>query len=208
MCARTDAALAVRAAAQGLRYACLSWLPEGLQQGGYTPVCLPPMAPHPPLTRSTVRRGVDPASTMELFMQLSAIGLALIRDHEGLRLDAYLCPAKVWTIGYGSAGPGVRAGLRISEAEAEALLRSDVARFEQGVGRIAGRCTQGQFDALVSFAFNLGLGALMSSTLLKKHKAGDHQAAAAEFARWVNARGRRLPGLAKRRAAEAALYLS
>jgi lysozyme len=89
-------------------------------------------------------------------MQLSERGLALIKRHEGLRLDAYRCPAKVWTIGYGSTGPHVRAGLRIDAPEAEALLRDDVARFEEGVGRIAGRCTQGQFDALVCFAFNSG----------------------------------------------------
>jgi lysozyme len=139
-------------------------------------------------------------------MQLSERGLALIKEHEGLRLDAYLCPAKVWTIGYGSTGPHVRAGRRIDAAEAEDLLRADVGRFEEEVGRIAGACTQGQFDALVSFAFNLGLGALMRSTLLKKHKAGDHAGAAAEFARWVNGGRRRLAGLVKRRAAEAALY--
>lgn len=141
-------------------------------------------------------------------MQLSARGLALIKEHEGLRLDAYRCPGKVWTIGYGSTGPHVGPRRRIDAAQAEVLLREDVARFEEGVARIAGPCTQGQYDALVCFAFNLGLGALMSSTLLKKHKAGDHRAAAAEFARWVNAGGRRLPGLIKRRAAEAELYLS
>jgi lysozyme len=141
-------------------------------------------------------------------MQLSERGLSLIKQHGGLRLDAYRCPAKVWTIGYGSTGPHVRAGMRIDAAQAEALLREDVARFEDGVGRIAGPCTQGQYDALVCFAFNLGLGALMSSTLLKKHKAGDQTGAAAEFARWVNAGGRRLPVLVRRRAAEAELYLS
>ncbi len=124
-------------------------------------------------------------------MQLSERGFALIKEHEGLRLDAYLRPAKVWTIGYGSTGPRVRAGMRIDAAEAEALLRDDAARFKEGVRRIAGRCTQGQFDALVCFAFNLGLGALMSSTLLKKHKAGDHRAASAEFVREVTAGGRR-----------------
>ena len=127
-------------------------------------------------------------------MQLSERGLALVKEHEGLSLDAYLCPAKVWTIGYGSTGPQVRAGMCIDAAEAEALLRGDVARFEEGVRRIADQCTQGQNDALVCFASNLGLGALMSSTLLKKHKARDYRAAAADFARWVTADGRRLPG--------------
>ena len=139
-------------------------------------------------------------------MQMSEHGLDLLRRFEGLRLRAYRCPAGVWTIGYGHSGPDVRAGLRIEDEEAERLLRADVARFEEGVRAIAGACTQGQFDALVSFAFNLGLGALMSSTLLRKHRAGDAEGAAAEFGRWVHGGGRRLPGLVRRRAAEAALY--
>jgi lysozyme len=149
----------------------------------------------------------------ERIMQHSERGLALIKEHEGLRLDAYLCPANVWTIGYGSTGPHVRAGMRIDAAEAETLLRADVARFEEGVSRIAGRCTHGQYDALVSFAFNLGLGALMSSTLLKRHKAGDFARAADAFLSWNKVRGSGgklvvLPGLTKRRAAERQLYLS
>jgi hypothetical protein len=77
----------------------------------------------------------------ERIMQLSESGVALIKEHEGLRPDAYLCPAKIWTIGYGSTGPHVCAGLRIDAAEAEALLRDDAARFKEGVRRIAGRCT-------------------------------------------------------------------
>jgi len=141
-------------------------------------------------------------------MHISNNGLDLIRRFEGLRLRAYLCPGGVWTIGYGHTGPDVKPGLRISSEEADALLRGDVARFGAGVSAIAGACTQGQHDALVSFAFNLGLGALMSSTLLKKHRAADRGGAAAEFGRWTHARGRVLPGLVRRRAAEAALYLS
>lgn len=141
-------------------------------------------------------------------MQISERGLDLIRRFEGLKLDAYRCPAGVWTIGYGHTGPEVRSGMRISRQEAEALLLADVLRFDGAVRRIAGACSQGQHDALVSFAFNLGLGALMSSTLLKKHKAGDHAGAAEQFGRWIHAGGKRLAGLAKRRAAEVALYLS
>lgn len=141
-------------------------------------------------------------------MKISQRGLDLIKKFEGLRLTAYRCPAGVLTVGYGSTGPHVKQGMVITEDEAEALLRKDVARFEDGVNHIVGPCTQGQFDALVSFAFNLGLGALMSSTLLKRHKAGDFAGAAAQFARWVNAGGRRLPGLVSRRKAEAELYLS
>jgi lysozyme len=139
-------------------------------------------------------------------MQISECGLDLIRRFEGLRLTSYLCPAKVWTIGYGHTGPDVRPGMRIDRGEAEQLLRADVAGFEAGVATAAGACTEGQFDALVSFAFNLGRGALMSSSLLRKHKAGDHEGAAAEFGRWVHAGGRKLPGLVRRRAAEAARY--
>jgi lysozyme len=141
-------------------------------------------------------------------MNISQEGLDLIKHFEGLRLDAYKCPAGVWTIGYGSTGPHVYEGLTITEEGAEAFLRADVMRFEEGVAKSAGECTQGQFDALVSFAFNLGLGALRSSTLLKLHKAGDHVGAAAQFGRWTLAGGKRLQGLIRRRAAEAKLYRS
>jgi len=139
-------------------------------------------------------------------MHVSDVGLDLIRRFEGLRLNAYRCPVGVWTIGYGHTGAEVEQGRTISEQRAEELLCADVMRFEEGVARAAGPCTQGQFDSLVSFAFNLGLGPLRSSTLLKLHKLGQHKLAAAEFGRWVHAGGRRLPGLVKRRAAEAELY--
>lgn len=137
---------------------------------------------------------------------ISADGLDLIKRSEGLRLTAYKCPADVPTIGYGSTGPHVRMGMTITADEAEDLLVRDLSRFEKGVAEMGGTMTQGQFDALVSFAFNLGLGALKTSTLLRKHLAGDHAGAAAEFGRWVNAGGRRLNGLVTRRAAEAKLY--
>jgi lysozyme len=140
-------------------------------------------------------------------MQISDKGLDLIKRFEGLRLDAYRCPAGIWTIGYGHTGSGVREGLTITPLKAETFLRADVGRFGEGVEECAGPCTQGQFDALVSFAFNLGLGALRASTLLKLHQLGQHKLAAAEFARWVYAGGKELPGLVRRRAAEAALYL-
>lgn len=140
-------------------------------------------------------------------MQISNKGLDLIKRFEGLRLDAYRCPAGIWTIGYGHTGPDVREGLAITPSRAETLLRSDVGHFVAGVEGCAGPCTQGQYDALVSFAFNLGLDALRSSTLLKLHKLGQHKLAAAEFGRWVHGGGRELPGLVSRRAAEAALYL-
>ncbi|WP_324807246.1 lysozyme [Sphingomonas sp. LY29] len=138
--------------------------------------------------------------------RISDKGLALVKVSEGLRLGAYRCPADVPTIGYGSTGAHVKMGMTITEAEAEKLLLEDLSRFEKGVAEMGGKMTQGEFDALVSFAFNLGLGALSNSTLLKKHKAGDRKGAALEFKRWVNAGGRKLPGLVKRREAERKLY--
>lgn len=141
-------------------------------------------------------------------MNISDKGLTLVKHSEGLRLKAYRCPAGILTIGYGHTGSDVKPGQIITEAKADELLRNDVARFEDAVGKMAGPTTQGQFDALVSFAFNLGLGKLMSSTLLKKHKAGDYRGAAEQFLRWDRAGGVVLIGLSKRRAAEAALYAS
>lgn len=140
-------------------------------------------------------------------MNISEAGLDLIKHYEGLRLDAYRCPAGVWTIGYGHTGPDVHDGLTITNERADELLRADIMRFEEGVEKSAPNCTQGQFDALVSFAFNLGLGNLRSSTLLRLHNAGDFAEAAAQFIRWDRAGGRELPGLQARRKAEAALYL-
>lgn len=146
-------------------------------------------------------------------MKLSENGMALIKRAEGLRLKAYQDSVGVWTIGYGWTHPvegkKVGAGMQISQTMAERLLRCGIAQFEQGVGQLVSvPITQGQFDALVSFAYNLGLRSLASSTLLRRVNAGDKQGAANEFGRWVNASGIRLDGLVARRAAECALFLS
>lgn len=146
-------------------------------------------------------------------MKISDDGIALIKRFEGLRLQAYQDSVGVWTIGYGwtqpVAGRKVGAGMAIDAATAERLLVCGVAQFEQGVERlVAVTVTQGQFDALVSFAYNLGLRALENSTLLRRLNAGDRQGAADQFGRWVNAGGVRLDGLVARRAAERALFLS
>ncbi|HFO0262112.1 MULTISPECIES: lysozyme [Serratia] len=146
-------------------------------------------------------------------MKISDDGMALIKRFEGLRLQAYQDSVGVWTIGYGwtqpVAGRKVGAGMAIDAATAERLLVCGVAQFEQGVERrVAVTITQGQFDALVSFAYNLGLRALEKSTLLRRLNAGDRQGAADQFDRWVNAGGVRLDGLVARRAAERALFLS
>lgn len=139
-------------------------------------------------------------------MKIGEKGLELIKHFEGLRLRAYQCSAHVWTIGYGHTA-GVRPGDEISTEQADAFLKQDIAESERSVGRyVAVPLTNCQFDALVSFTFNLGSGNLRTSTLLKKLNSGDYAGAASEFLRWVNAGGERLPGLARRREAEKALF--
>lgn len=140
--------------------------------------------------------------------RINAAGLQIVKESEGLRLKAYICPAGVLTIGYGSTGPHVKAGMVITEAQADDLLRDDLARFEDFVSAHCSPATDNQFAALVSFAFNLGNGALKDSTLRRKHMEGDYAGAASEFGKWVNAGGRQLPGLVKRRQREAQLYRS
>ena len=139
-------------------------------------------------------------------MQLSPDGLELIQRHEGLRLTAYLDPVGVPTIGYGHISTA-RMGQTITELEALELLLADIERFEDGVERLVQvTLNQHQFDALVSLAFNIGLGAFGKSTLLRKLNAGDYTGAAAEFDRWIHAGGRVLPGLVKRRSDERRLF--
>ena len=134
--------------------------------------------------------------------------IGIIKHFEGLRLSAYLCPAQVATIGYGHTGPDVKLGMMITEQQAGDLLFQDLRQFEEGVAKLARvPLAQGEFDALVSFAFNLGLGNLRASTLLKKVNRGDYAGAALEFARWNKAGGKPLLGLAKRREAERVLFI-
>lgn len=131
----------------------------------------------------------------------------MIEQFEGLRLDAYQDSVGVWTIGFGHT-PAVP-GSSITEDEADGLMASDLARFEHSVNSFCANVetTQNQFDAMVSFAYNLGASALGGSTLLRKHKAGDYDGAADEFLRWNKAGGQVLSGLTRRREAERALYL-
>ena len=145
-------------------------------------------------------------------MQTSDRGRALIRQHEGLRLEAYQDPVGVWTIGFGhtsAAGPpAVYKGMRITAAGADEILRTDLRKFEGYVASaVKVPLNQNQFDALVSFTLNLGSENLRSSTLLKRLNAGDYFGAADQFAVWNRAGGKVLPGLVKRRAAERALFL-
>ncbi|MBM2884524.1 muraminidase [Chromobacterium amazonense] len=142
-------------------------------------------------------------------MQTSSNGIQLIQQFEGLRLTAYQDSVGVWTIGYGHTGPDVRAGLSISDSQATQLLSQDLRRFEQGVSNLVKvAINQNQFDALISFSYNLGLGNLQSSTLLRLLNQGDYRGASGQFPLWDKAGGKVLPGLQKRRQAEQALFLS
>lgn len=137
----------------------------------------------------------------------SGAGLALTQSFEGLRLEAYQDSGGVWTIGYGHTGPEVHARLRITEAEAEALLRADLAVSVECVRRaVKVDLSRGQFDALVDFCFNVGRGNLLGSSLLRLVNAGELDKAARQFGLWVHAGGRVLAGLVLRRAAEAQLF--
>ena len=125
-----------------------------------------------------------------------------LMEMEGLRLDAYVDAAGVWTIGYGHT-KNVRQGDKISEYWAKELLMQDVAEVERQVKALGVAKTQGQFDALVSFAFNLGIGNLKRSTLLKCIREGrSMREIKRQFMRWVVAGGKRLKGLERRRAWE------
>lgn len=140
-------------------------------------------------------------------MTTSRLGLRLIKDFEGLRLGAYLCPAGVWTIGFGHT-KGVKQGQVITEAQACDYLVGDVAPIERLLNVIGINFRQEQFDALVSWIFNLGAGNFQHSTLLKKIMANaSDEDICAEIVRWVNTNGKPLTGLKKRRVAEANMFV-
>ncbi len=142
-------------------------------------------------------------------MKTNAAGLDLITRNEGCVLHAYQDSVGVWTIGYGHTGADVQPGLVINQAGAEQLLRRDLDKFERGVeGELDGAaCTDNQFAAMVSLAYNVGLGNFAKSSVLRLHRAGDYNGAAAAFSMWNKAGGRVLAGLTRRRAEEARLYL-
>ena len=134
-------------------------------------------------------------------------GVDIIKEFEGLRLTSYLCPAKVWTIGYGHTGPDVYAGLAISKQTAKDLLRGDLLMFEHGVDSLIETATENEFSAMVSLAFNIGLGNFKKSSVLKNHNLGKRAQAANSFLLWIKGGGQQLPGLIRRRNAERSLYL-
>lgn len=141
-------------------------------------------------------------------MNISEAGLYLITDFEKLRLTAYLDAVGKWTIGFGHTRSAC-AGMQISEARAYDLLEHDVENAEEAVNKfVRAPLTQNQFDALVSFVFNIGGAAFKSSTILRLiNERADPMRIGAEFKRWVYGKGKRLAGLERRRTAERAMYL-
>lgn len=145
-------------------------------------------------------------------------GLELIKHFEGCarvrpdgRIEAYPDPGTggaPWTIGWGSTGPGIVPGTVWTRQQCEERLARDLERYAHEVDRALGDAatTQAQFDAMVSFHYNTG--AIRRATLTRRHRAGDIDGAASEFARWNRAGGRVMTGLSRRRAAEAELYRS
>ena len=146
-------------------------------------------------------------------MKTSQQGLDLIKRYEGVRRKPYRCPAGLWTVGVGHLiGDGLSLpdswNRTLEAAEIDALLAKDVARFEQGVARyISAKLTQGQFDALVSFSFNLGLGTLQRSKVRLKFNRGDKEGAIASLLKYNKAGGKELKGLTFRRRDEAKLMM-
>lgn len=141
-------------------------------------------------------------------MKTSPIGIALIKEFEGLRLKAYLCPGGVWTIGYGHTA-GVKPGMVISEAQAEEYLKADLISFERYLNGLGLALNQNQFDALISLIYNIGIGNFQKSTLLRKARINaNDNSIMDEFLRWVYSKGRVLPGLQRRRLREMKLYFS
>lgn len=143
---------------------------------------------------------------------INKIGLKLIAQFEGCYLQAYLCPAKVWTIGIGTTiypnGVKVKKGDKCTQEQAHEYLAHDMIEFEKTVNEsVKVPLSQNQFDALVSLAYNIGSTAFKNSTLLKKLNAKDYQGAADQFLRWNKGGGKVLKGLVRRREAERALFL-
>ena len=139
-------------------------------------------------------------------MKTSAEGIALIKKFEGCELESYLCPADVWTIGYGTT-KNVIEGMRITENQAEELLKKDLETFEEEIEHLVEvPLSQCQFDSLVAWTYNLGATNLKNSTLLKVLNRAEHDEVPIQIKRWNKANGEVLKGLVRRREAEALLY--
>tara|TARA_Y100000593_G_scaffold37439_1_gene72652 strand:+ start:1171 stop:1596 length:426 start_codon:yes stop_codon:yes gene_type:complete len=141
-------------------------------------------------------------------MKISNNGLDLVKHFEGLVLEAYKCPAGVWTIGYGHT-KDVQPGDSWSEDHADHMLEVEMEEYEKYINDLVEvELNQNQFDAMVSWVYNLGVGNLQSSTLLKVLNAGDYAGVPEQIMRWNKAGGKVLEGLTRRRQAEADLFVA
>jgi lysozyme len=142
-------------------------------------------------------------------MRISLKGIDLIKHFEGLRLNAYQDVIGIWTIGFGHTGADVYEGLTIDEPKATDLLHVDLRKFEDGINSMVKvELTQNQFDALISFVYNVGLGNFQKSTMLKAINLMNFIKAATQFPMWANAAGKKIPMLVKRRNEERQLFES
>jgi len=149
---------------------------------------------------------VAKASTYRTKMKISSNGIELIKVFEGLELEAYKCAAGVWTIGYGHI-KGVHEGMNITEDTANKMLMEELVEYENYIDQaVTVPLAQCQYDAMVSWVYNLGNGNLTSSTLLKVLNSGDYDGVPAQMMRWNKAGGKVLEGLTRRRQAEADLF--
>lgn len=135
--------------------------------------------------------------------------LKIIEDFEGVKLQSYVDLAGVWTIGAGLTGPDIGPGMQITRAEADEMFKDRIEReFEPGLNRAIGRAktSQNQFDAMLSLAYNIGMGAFLRSHLLTYHRQGEVGMAADQFRNWCHVKGRVVQGLVRRRGIEETIY--
>lgn len=141
-------------------------------------------------------------------MKASQQAYNLIREFEGLRLQAYQCPSGIWTIGYGHT-TNVVPGTAITQLQANLLLQEDITQCENILNKYNLALTQNMYDALISFIFNVGAGNFHCSALLSKIKVNPYDSSICdEFLKWIHSRGKPLAGLQRRRMAEMKLYFS
>lgn len=140
-------------------------------------------------------------------MSAKGTAIEIIKPFESCKLTAYLCPAGVWTIGWGATGPEITKGLKWTQEQADNRLMLDVVKFERGVKALVKvPLSDNQLGALISFAYNVGLGNLGKSTLLKLLNAGAYKSASEQFIRWNKAGGKVLKGLTRRRQIEQGVF--
>lgn len=141
-------------------------------------------------------------------MKASDNCIGVIKNHEGYKMKAYKCPAGVWTVGFGST-VGVTEGMVVTEQQAIEMLRKHLVSVERDLNNLKLAINQNQFDALVSFIYNIGFGAFLKSGILRTIRANANSPVIrTQFSEWVNGGGKRLPGLIRRRADETNLYFS